>query len=203
MRTLLAILLACIHSSGNLIFAEDADPTFYTIVHEKVRAVMLIDGEPMILASTSHQPDPQARQYESSSAVFSIVSTEKGQLIVARPMATHDKQNVANSSLEGTYMTADYSTDPPSIKFAKEPEKGSYWEIPEIGGYLALHTSPKPAAIVNKCEQGTRYLSILPETVSLTHPLQKGHQVFRRVGLTPKDTDLFQVQRINPNEEGR
>jgi hypothetical protein len=136
--------------------------------------IQLIEGELLAFSLVRETPDPAAKfiQDEGTSCL-EVRNSPNGQLLILRPLVDAPVRVNTNRDYEGLYVTADYLNTPPSLRFTKEPNKYSYWKLPDNGKGPIVNVSDfkKPA-----------YLSIDSELINYNH--DKGHYEFYRVTLS-------------------
>jgi hypothetical protein len=150
-----------------------------------LRPLLLANDELFVLHGRSNTSEPDAITLESTISEFERRDTPNGQLIIlGAKAATNPKFAAKMFNNKGYCITADYSSVPPSIKLTKEPEKYSYWKVPQDEGPIVNVTDFKHPA----------YLSLDSEMTTFAHgPLTLG---MRLVTLSPDPMYRFEVKKI-------
>jgi hypothetical protein len=200
MRQLIGLCIGLAVLAASLNCLADDRPTKFLLLHSPKNGdgtdIELIDGKLLICSERSDSIDPNAKQYVSMSQFFDVKKTENGVLLILRTKWANGPQNQANLDLDGFYLSSDYSTDTPALKFTKKADKNSLWEVA---------TAIKPGPFINKVEKDGKqfYLAIGTETVSLSNKWVRGHFEFHPVVLSFAANDIFGIREIDPKDDGR
>jgi hypothetical protein len=150
--------------------------------------VMLVDGQILAFRAFGAGDDPEVKPYAWNARFFELQNTEKGQLIVLRPKKDGLPAAADILEYEGKFVTADYSSTPPSLKLTKEAEKYSYWKVPKEaeGPIVNVSDFKKPA-----------YLSVDSKPLKYKNGEgnDTGYLEYFRVTLSLDSTNLFKVTR--------
>src|SRR5262249_23039974 len=101
------------------------------------------------------------------------------------------RQTAKTLDREGWYLTADYSTNPPSVKLTKEPEKGSYWKL-----YVGKGPIESVAADKHYC------LSVCETPIYRSIPNAQEDVEYRELKLSTEGSDKFEFRKFNKDDIG-
>jgi len=194
-----SLLSASVAATGvtlNHALGQDRDtPRLYTISVDRGKSggglLYLADGRLLVYVGHSSKHDPPLPQLESQSKLFEVSATDKGSTLRARPRAWEAARQTAKTlDYEGWYVTADYSTEPPTVKLTKEPEKGSYWK---------LFVGNEPIASARE-GVSPAYLSTGDVPIYFSNARSHEDLEYREVRLSPDKTDRFEFDKFNRDE---
>jgi hypothetical protein len=185
--------------SLSLSFAEDHESLcVIERVHDgkEAGALYLVDGKLLFYVNGSEQRHQTATPYEAIAWTFKYSKTDRGTLLSAYPKGIGAVgKSEKNTTVDGFYLTADYSSEPYTVKLTKDPEKASYWDAPEYGGIGHIRGID---------EKGSRVsLRVGNTTVRKINPTETGDLEYRDVVLSMDEGEPFRIKKLKSDDISR